>query len=66
MKNGVLEETDGFDIVVNGRNLTFRDVEENVIAAARFHKQRLPKDEVQIRTCADGTLRTVREDYSLA
>jgi hypothetical protein len=25
MKNGVLEETDGFDIVVNSRNLTFRD-----------------------------------------
>lgn len=65
MKNGILEETDGWDIVVNGVNRTFRDVEAFAIQAACNLKQQWPRDEVQVRTRADGTLRTVCSDYRL-
>jgi hypothetical protein len=66
MKNGILEDTDGWDIVVNGVDRTFRDREDMAVAAARDLKTRSPQDEVQVRTRADGTLRTMRGDYSLA
>ena len=49
----------GFDIVINGVNRWFADLEVSAIAAAGFHKEHYPKDTVQIRTRADGTLRTV-------
>jgi len=65
MKNGLLEATDGWDIVVNGVDRTFRDREPVAIAAACYLKQQWPRDEVQIRTRADGTLRTVRPDFRL-
>jgi hypothetical protein len=66
MKNGILEDTDGWEIVVNGVDRTFRDREDMAVAAARDLKTRSPQDEVQVRTRADGTLRTMRGDYSLA
>lgn len=49
----------GFDIVINGKNYLFADLELSAIASAGFHKEHYPHDTVQIRTRSDGTLRTV-------
>lgn len=59
MKNDVPREGQGFDIVINGVNQLFADLELSAIASAGFHKEHYPEDTVQIRTRADGTLRTV-------
>ena len=59
MKNDVPREGEGFDIVINGVNQLFADLEVSAIASAGFHKENYPQDSVQIRTRADGTLRTV-------
>ena len=55
----VSEQSKGFDIVVNGVNTNFADLELSAIAAAGFHKEHYPDHKVQIRNRADGTLRTV-------
>jgi hypothetical protein len=52
-------EDKGFDIVINGENRLCADLELSAIASAGFHKEHNPEDTVQIRTRADGTLRTV-------
>jgi hypothetical protein len=52
-------EDQGFEIVINGVNRFFADLELSAIASAGFHKGNYPEDTVQIRRCADGTLRTV-------
>ncbi len=54
-----LQEKQGFDIVINGESRFFADLELSAIASAGFHKESYPADKVQIRTRADGTLRTV-------
>jgi hypothetical protein len=59
VKNDVPREHGGFDIVINGVNQLFADLEVSAIASAGFHKENHPEDTVQIRTRADGTLRTV-------
>jgi hypothetical protein len=59
MKTGGPREDKGFDIVINGVNRFFANLELSAIASAGFHKESYPEDTVQIRTCADGTLRTV-------
>ena len=59
MNNDVLRDRQGFDIVINGVNKLFADLEVSAIASAGFHKENYPEDTVQIRTRADGTLRTV-------
>jgi hypothetical protein len=59
MTNALLREDKGFDIVINGENRLFADLELSAIASAGFHKEHYPKDTVQIRTRTDGTLRTV-------
>ena len=56
MKSG---ENEGFDVVINGENKYFADLELSAIACAGFHKEHSPEDTVQIRTRAGGTLRTV-------
>jgi hypothetical protein len=53
------EDKGGFDIVINGENRLFANLELSAIASAGFHKEHNPGDTVQIRTRADGTLRTV-------
>jgi hypothetical protein len=53
------ENSQGFDIVINGKNQVFADLELSAIASAGFHKEHYPDDTVQIRTRSDGTLRTV-------
>jgi hypothetical protein len=59
MKNDVARENEGFDIVINGVNRYFADLELSAIASAGFHKENFPEDAVQIRARADGSLRTV-------
>ena len=59
MRNCVPPIGEGFDIVINGVNRLFADLEVSAIASAGFHKEAYPEDTVQIRTRADGTLRTV-------
>jgi len=50
---------EGYDIVINGVNTLFADLEVSAIASAGFHKEHYPDDKVQIRGRADGTLHTV-------
>ena len=59
MNDSVSSPDQGFDIVINGVNELFADLELSAIAAAGFHKEHYPEDTVQIRKRADGTLRTV-------
>jgi hypothetical protein len=59
MKDGIPRKDEGFDIVINGVNRLFADLELSAIASAGFHKESHPEDTVQIRTRADGTLRNV-------
>jgi hypothetical protein len=59
MNGGVSRGHEGFDIVINGVNELFAELEVSAIASAGFHKENYPEDKVQIRTRADGTLRTV-------
>ena len=56
MKN---EEDEGFDVVINGESKYFADLELSAIACAGFHKEHCPEDTVQIRTRANGSMRTV-------
>ena len=66
MKNGVQQEDESFDIVVNGVNRWFAELEVSAIASAGFYKESYPENTVQIRTRADGTLRTVLGHARLA
>ena len=59
MEDSVPGDGEGFDIVINGVNRWFADLELSAIASAGFHKGNYPEDTVQIRTRADGALRTV-------
>jgi hypothetical protein len=59
MKNDDPRENEGFEIIINGVNRLVADLEVSAIASAGFHKEHYPEDTVQIRTRADGTLRTV-------
>jgi hypothetical protein len=56
MKN---EGNSGFDVVINGENKYFADLELSAIACAGFHKEHCPEDTVQIRSRANGSLRNV-------
>ena len=59
MTSSVPREGAGFDIVINGADRLFADLELSAIASAGFHKEHYPDDTVQIRNRADRTLRTV-------
>ena len=59
MTNSTLREEKGYDIVINGEDKYFADLELSAIACAGFHKEHAPEDRVQIRTRADGALRLV-------
>jgi len=59
MTNNIPRKNEGFDVVINGENWLFADLELSAIASAGFHKEHYPGDTVQIRTRADGKLRTV-------
>jgi hypothetical protein len=59
MADGIQQEAHGFELVVNGENRLFADLELSAIASAGFHKEHWPEDTVQIRSRASGRLRTV-------
>ena len=59
MTNDSPQTNEGYDIDINGENVLFADLELSAIASAGFHKEHYPNDTVQIRTRADGRLRTV-------
>jgi hypothetical protein len=59
MTNDSPRKNEGYDIVINGEDRLFADLELSAIASAGFHKEHYPADTVQIRTRADGKLRTV-------
>jgi hypothetical protein len=59
MTNDSSRKNEESDIVINGEHLFFADLELSAIASAGFNKEHYPEDTVQIRTRADGTLRTV-------
>ena len=59
MNDSVPRKHEGFDIIINGVNRLFADLELSAIASAGFLKGNYPEDTVQIRSRADGTLRTV-------
>ena len=59
MNKSVARGDEGFDIVINGVNRLFAELELSAIASAGYHKENYPEDTVQIRTRANGTLRTV-------
>ena len=62
MCSGIMRDNEGFDIIINGVDRSFRDREEVVYASARYMKQRHPKDLVEIRTRATGERIVMRED----
>ena len=59
MTNGALREEKGYDILIDGENKYFADLELSAIACAGFYKEHAPGDTVQIRTRTDGALRLV-------
>jgi hypothetical protein len=59
MTNDSPRTNEGYDIVINGENVLFADLELSAIASGGFHKEHYPNDTVQIRTRADGRLRAV-------
>jgi hypothetical protein len=59
MADGVQQDGEGYDIVINGVNRLFADLELSAIASAGFHKEHCPEDTVQIRSRANGRMRTV-------
>ena len=59
MNSGDTPEREGFDIIINGVIELFAELEVSAIMSAGFHKEHYPADTVQIRTRADGKLRTV-------
>ena len=63
MKNGILRHDEGYDIVVNRVDLTFRDLAANAFEAATYLKLGHRKhDLVQVRDRAKGALRTILPD----
>ena len=59
MNNEAQRGSSGFDIVINGVDRLFSELEISAIAAAGFHKENYPGDTVQIRTRSDHSMRTV-------
>jgi hypothetical protein len=62
MRNGILREDEGFDLLVDGKDRTFRDEYENALDAARELKRLNGRSRIQIRTRADGSTREMLED----
>jgi hypothetical protein len=54
MSNGILRADEGFDVVVNGINRSFRDRENAAYEAARYLKERHPGDLIEVRVRATG------------
>ena len=59
MTNDRPRKNEGYDIVINGEDRLFADLELSAIASAGFYKENYPEDTVQIRARADNKLRNV-------
>ena len=59
MADAAQQESRGFDVLINGVDQMFSDLELSAIASAGFHKEHWPEDTVQIRSRASGRVRTV-------
>jgi hypothetical protein len=57
MKNGILGDDEGYDILVNGTQRSFRDVKQTAIEAAKLIRQRRARRARQMR---DGCRQTPR------
>jgi hypothetical protein len=62
MKSSILREDEGFDLVVDGRDRTFRDVYDVALDSVRELKRLNRGSRVQVRTRADGSIREMLED----
>lgn len=62
MKSGILRDDEGFDLVIDGKNRSFADVEKSAYDMARYAKERKLGNLVQLRVCATGQLITFRAD----
>jgi hypothetical protein len=62
MRNGILREDEGWDLVVNGVNRTFSDTHDGAFEMARELKRRNRTSRIQIRTRADGHMVEMLED----
>jgi hypothetical protein len=64
MKNGILRPEEGFHIVINGMDRSFRDRKEVAYASAIYHKQNHPADMVEVRHYDTGDRYTINADGS--
>lgn len=62
MKSGILKDDEGYHILVNGVNRTFRDDKQAAYAAAHVIKTHWPTDTVQIMDMREMTTVTMKED----
>jgi len=62
MKSGILGPDQGFKILVNGVDRTFRDQKAAAYDAALVLKKRSPQDTVQIMDLYEMTTVTMKED----
>ena len=65
MKNGIVREDVGFDLLVDGVTRTFSDTEKGAFEMARELKRRNPKSVIQIRLQSSGATRTMLDDGRL-
>jgi hypothetical protein len=65
MKNGILREDQGFDLLVDGKDRTFRDLRETALSAARELKRLNRMSLIEIRDRATGTKQIMLEDGRL-
>ena len=65
MRNGILREDEGFDLLVDGTQRTFRDERDNAYAAARELKRTNRNSIIEIRERATGKRQIMFEDGRL-
>jgi hypothetical protein len=66
MKNGIIQDNEGFDILVNDTSRTFRDVREVALASALYLKSRNNgNDKVQVRDRSNGKVTEILADGRL-
>jgi hypothetical protein len=65
LKNGILREDEGFDLLVDGTQRTFRGERNNAYAAARELKRTNRNSIVEIRERATGKRQIMFEDGRL-
>ena len=64
MKNGILRPDEGFHIVINGMDRSFRDLKKVAYDSALYHKQSHPGDLVEVRHYDTGDRYTISADGS--